>query len=145
MATATIKDQQIIDAIKAAINTIAAGAEYYTTLTAYDSEPSPIDDGVNIHEGDEEIIGSVSSGTIHDCRLPVYLDIVLKNADAANIRKAKADVLKCLYNTNMLGGLAFNIQHIRTETNLLDQNGNLIAHRRIVIEVYYRKNAFSLA
>ena len=147
MAKPSIIDQEIIDALKTTIGAIAAGAEYYSTLSGkvYDSNPTPITDGVNLSEGDEEITESESSGTLHDCRLPINIDIVEINANAANIRKTKADILKAIRLSNNLGlgTKVYDIKHISTAANVPDQQGNLIAHRRILIDVYYRKNVFS--
>ena len=148
MAKPSIIDQEIIDALKTTIGAIAAGADYYSTLTGkvYDSNPTEITDGVNLSEGDEEITENESSGSLHDCRLPINIDIVELNANAANIRKTKADILKAIRLSNNLGltTKVWDIKHTGTQANVPDQQGNLIAHRRIMIDVYYRKNAFSI-
>ncbi|MFA5803671.1 MAG: hypothetical protein WC879_03415 [Melioribacteraceae bacterium] len=148
MAKPSTIDQEIIDALKTTISAIAAGTEYYSTLSGkvYDSSAAPITDGVNLSEGDEEISESESSASLHYCRLPVLIDIVELNANAANIRKTKADILKAIRLSNNLGltNKVYDIKHISTQANVPDQQGNLIAHRRIQIDVYYRKNAFSI-
>lgn len=148
MAKPSIIDQEIIDALKTTIGAIVAGNDYYSTLAGkvYDNNPTPIADGVNLSEGDEEITEVESSGSLHDCKLSVNIDIVEINANAANIRKTKADVLKAIRLSNNLSLITkvWDIKHTGTQANVPDQQGNLIAHRRIMIDVYYRKNAFSI-
>lgn len=147
MAKPSIIDQDIMDALKTTIGAITLGDNYYSTLSGkvYDTNPAPITDGVNLSEADEEITENESSGSLHDCRLSINIDIVEINANAANIRKTKADILKAIRLSNNLGltTKVWDVKHTGTQANVPDQQGNLIAHRRLMIDVYYRKNAFS--
>ena len=149
MSKSLTPDQAIIDAIMARFKTIAAGDNYYTTFgdNVFDSRTEPLDDselpGITIHDADEPVEID-NAENFHTCKITVFIDVIVaKNPAASDIRKAKNDILKSIGTDITWSGLAVITKHITTASNLVNQQGDLVANRRIQIEITYRKPAWS--
>ena len=148
MAKPTAYDALIVAAIKTAFETLkTASAEYNVTAkSVFDSNPAPIAEGeqpvYNISEADEDLLQQDSSLTYDDNNLQIYVDILATTA--AQCRQMKADAKK-LIKANLQWGYSWILttRYITTQRNVIDQLGNLIANRRIIIEVQYRQTAWS--
>jgi hypothetical protein len=144
-------DQSIINAMMARFKAITAGTDYYTTFgnNVFDNKKDPFDasqmPGINLHERntDPQID---NSQTKHTCTMSIDIDIVmLEEVDDTAIRQAAADVLKSIGSDVTWSGLAFNTHHTNTTSDVQNQQGDVVANRRITIEIIYRKNAWSIA
>ena len=144
MALPTLYDQIIIDAIKAAL-AVTAGVNYHVTpLKIFDSQPAPIAQDempcYNVLDDNDDFLQTDSSQTIDDYTLTGFIDILA--ADAATARKMRADACKVI-KANRTWGLAnvLDTKIVGIRTNVIDQIGNLVANKRIEIEVQYRQSA----
>ena len=149
MALPTLHDNLIITAIKTAFDALkVASANYHVIAkSVFDSYAAPITDterpAYNISEGDEDFLQEDASSTIHDNKLQVYIDIIADSA--SDCRKMKADALKII-KANLQWGYTswiLTTSYVTTQRNAIDHLGNLVASRRIIIEVQYRKTAWS--
>jgi hypothetical protein len=123
---------------------ITAGSTYnytYAGLVEVNAAAG-MDEGVNIRKGDEEPLYKDSSKTYEYCKTPIEIDVITKN-NLKDPDLVVADLLKSIGTDVFFSGTAINTEYINTLSNVPDQEGNLIAHRRIQIEVHYRKNAWS--
>jgi hypothetical protein len=150
MALPTLHDNLIITAIKTAFETLktAQAATYHITAkSVFDTNAATIVDterpAYNISEGDEEFLQEDASSTVHDNKIQVYIDLI---ADTVlELRKMKADAMKVI-KANLQWGYSswiLTTYYVTTLRNVVDHQGNLIADRRIIIEVQYRKTAWS--
>ena len=156
MALPTIKNNQIIAAIKSRLEAIAAGANYYYTLDdVFDNKPGMADlyanstniKVANIRDTFYEKIGeaSESSKQIHDITMTVEIDLVYKGSDAAAvIRKMDADVQKAIAQDIYWGALAFDTNYISSQINRMDAYGRIISDLTLTINIQYRKDAWSV-
>ena len=145
MAKPVAVDEQILDAMKTRFNAITTGSDYNYTYAnkVYKKSQSPIDEGVNISKGEENVEQLESSLSLHHCTMMVNIDLIDINADVDKVPLMEADILKSVGTDITWSGKAFNTKHISSEDNPQDQQGNAVGHRRITLEVQYRKNAFS--
>lgn len=151
MSLPQIKDQEIIDAVKARFNSIVAGDNYYYSYAdkVFDNKPNPFEEEnlieINLIDGNEDLLAEQDSTTVlHDLSLDVGIEISLAGTDAVdNRRKIKADILKSIGTDVTWGGLAITTEFEGNENNPIDQMGNKVADLRINISISYRKNAWS--
>jgi len=146
MSLPATTDNDIIQAMKTRFAAITAGANYHTTFAnVYDNNSALLTSAecpaINLLDGDEETLELESSGVLATCKLPVDIDVVMVGSTPANVRKAKADVIKSIF-TDLKWGIAncYDTKIIGVTNNVADQEGNLVANRRIRCEVFYRKN-----
>lgn len=148
MSLPTLHDNLIITAIKTAFEALKTSSANYHVIakSVFDSNAAPITDAerpaYNISEGDEDFLGEDASSTIHDNKLQVYIDIIADSA--SDCRKMKADAKKII-KANLQWGYNWILTtyYVTTQRNVIDHLGNLIASRRIIIEVQYRQTAWS--
>jgi hypothetical protein len=151
MALASIKDHEIIEAMKTRFKAIAAGADYYYTYKHvtdwYTGAYNKTSDSPSLDiKDDEESLLEVqeSSETLHDIDMLVHVDIMCHGKNhVENIRKMKADILKNINTDLTWGGLAFHTTFISSERNVIDQLGRKVSDMRISIGIHFRKNAWS--
>lgn len=143
MAKPVAVDEQVLDAMKTRYGAIT-GSEYNFTYAnkVFKRAQSPIDEGINITKGDENIEQLESSLSLHHNTMMINIDIVGINNNADNVPLMEADIIKSTGTDITWGGKAYNTKLISKEENPQDQQGNLVAHRRITLEVQYRENAF---
>jgi len=145
MSTPTNSAATFADSLKTRFALITAGAEYNYTYAnlVYVNHAAALDEGVNIKKGEEEKLFEDSSKTYHYCRAPIEIDVVTKNG-SKNPDLVVADLLKSIASNLSFSNTAINTNYLNTISDVPDQEGNLIAHRRIQIEVIFRKNAWSV-
>ncbi len=148
MSLPTLHDNLIITAIVTAFNTLkTASADYHVVAKkVLDSNVTPVSEterpAYNISEGDEEFLQEDSSSTFHDNRLTVNIDLIADSA--SDCRKMKADAMKIIKaNLKWTLNWVLTTRYLTTQKNVIDHLGNLVANRRIIIEVQYRKTAWS--
>lgn len=151
MALPDIKDDTIIAAIKTRLAAITAGSNYYTTFdkvvdnmpgnASFDKDYTKI---INIRETNDVLLDEqISDGTtLHDIGLDIDIDVIAKDAAAANLRKMKADILKSINTDLTWSGNAFHTTYRGSQRNKTDQFGSKIADLTISITVLYRKAAW---
>lgn len=153
MAKPTIDDHNIIEKIKTKISAIVAGADYYYTYASsnvsdwYSGEPNlkNHDYWIDVKDNEEDMLEILeSSDTLHDLNLMIDIDITAVGTRKDNIRKMKADILKCIGNNRTWDGLAFDTRYLGHFRNAVDHTLRKVADLRIRIEVQYRKNAWSI-
>lgn len=153
MSLPTLKDDQIIQAIKTRFSAITAGGDYnYSYPKVYDNFPNiaaiEADTliAINIRETDEALDGTreLVNDTLHDIRFTVLIDIVGRGYTAAQIRKMKGDIYKSIGQDLTWGGLAFHTEFVNARRNGRDAYGNIISDWTIEIDIIFRKNAWSL-
>lgn len=123
--------------------TIGDDYNYSYTSFVFVNSAAPIEEGINIKKGEEVPLFKDSSETLEYCKTPIDIDVITKN----NLKDADlvvADLLKSIGLNKNLSGNAMNTIHITTLSNVPDQQGNLIAHRRIQIEIYFRRTCFGI-
>lgn len=131
------------ESLKDQIKAISDLNEYnYTYTKVYTNSAAPIDEGINITKGEEIKLFKDSSETLEYCKTPIVIDIMDKNK-TKNVGLVVSDILKLIGSNHTFSGLAINSEYINTESDVTDQQGNLIATRRINIEVFYKKNIWS--
>lgn len=132
------------DLLKSRFLLITAGSSYNYTYAnlVYTNHAAPLDEGVNILKGTEEKLFQDSSKTYDYCKAPIDIDVMTKN-NLKDPDLVVADLLKSIGSNASFTGTAINTEYINTLSNVPDQEGNLIAHRRVQIEVYFRKIAWS--
>ena len=148
MAKPTQYDNLIITAIKTAFDALKTSSANYhvVALKVWDSNAAPVTDderpAYNISEGDEDFLQEDASSTVHDNKLQVYIDIIADSP--SDCRKMKADAKKII-KANLQWGVNWILTtyYVTTQKNVIDHLGNLIASRRIIIEVQYRQTAWS--
>ena len=148
MSRPTVHDDLIITAVRTAFNVLkTASADYHVVAKKiYDSENAPIGPNdrpaYNIAEGDEQFLQEDASRVYHDNTLQINIDIIASSA--SECRKMKADAMKII-KANLNWGLSWVLEsrYLTTQRNVIDHLGNLVAERRIIIEVQYRKTAWS--
>lgn len=141
-------DNEIIAAIIAAFDTLKTASADYNIVAkkVYDSNAAPISSNdrpaYNISEGDEQFLQEDSSLTFHDNSLQVNIDII--SDSASECRQMKADAMKII-KANLKWGKDWILttKYLATQRNVIDHLGMLVAARRIIIEVQYRKTAWS--
>lgn len=152
MAKPSIQDDTIIAAIKTRLEAITSGADYYTTFDdVYDNFPNiaSIEKAstkiINLRDLSEDKIGEASEASqqLDDIDMLVEIDIVAKGAEAVNIRKMKADILKSIGTDLTWSAAAFHTRYISSQRNSKDAYGNFISDLTITIGIQYRKNAWS--
>jgi hypothetical protein len=152
MSLPTIIDHEIITAMKTAFTAVTAGTEYYNTFSAvydnfpgdYSKYPAGKNKIINIRESSDDLAMVQTSGDLlHDILLTIDIDIIAKNTAAADLRKMKADVLKCIGNNDTWGGRAFYTNYQGMTRNKTNHMGDLISDCTITIAIHYRKNAWS--
>lgn len=139
MSAPTHKGKTILDAMKTRWAAITAGSNYnytYTNLVKI-SPASPQSEGVYINPGTDDVGDEESSGSISDFTMPVNIDLVQIN-DTKDAYLMEADILKSTRTDLTWGGLAIHTKHVNSYNNPSDQEGNLIASRRVQLEVLYR-------
>jgi hypothetical protein len=148
MATPTIKDDEILDAIKTRLEAITTtGGSYYNTFTnkVFKNKPTPMEaTGINIRDDSDVLAGSlVSSADLEDIEFDVEIDVVAIGADLQNILKIKADILKSIGTDLAFSGKAYHTQYVGYTRNKFDQLGNKLGDLTIRIKIWYRKTAWS--
>lgn len=153
MALPTLKDNQIIQAIKTRFEAITAGSDYnYAYEKVYDNFPgiAAIEGDklrvLNIRETDETLNGNrdQSSYPLQDIRLTVLIDIVGRGYNPAELRKMKSDILKSIGQDDTWGGLAIQTYFVSARRNGRDAYENIISDWTIEIDIVYRKTEWSL-
>ena len=155
MPTPSIKDDTIIQAVKARFAAIVttAGNYFYNYPKVYDviagrsAIPENVTRAINIRDVSDEFLqeSSESSDSLHDIRLNLEIDILVRNHSASDLRKIKADLLKSIGTDLKWGGLAFNTVYLNSQRNRRDAYGEVISDLTISIEIYYRKTAWSVS
>jgi hypothetical protein len=145
MATPINTAADFSETLKTQFSAIAAGVNYnysYSGL-AFVNAASPIAEGINIKKGEEQFLFEDSSSTYHYCKVPIDIDIITKD-NLKNPDLVVADLLKSIGLNKSFSGTAIGTAYINTLSDVPDQQGNLIAHRRIQIEIIFRKTAFGV-
>ena len=152
MAKPDITDNTIMAAIKTRFEAITAGSDYYTTFEkVYDNFPNvaSIEKAntkiINLRDVSDDKIGEASEASqqLDDIDMLVEIDVIARGAEAANIRKMKADILKSIGTDLTWSAAAFKTRYIGSQRNRKDIYGNIISDLTITIGIQYRKNAWS--
>lgn len=153
MPLPTLKDNQIIQAIKTRFESITAGSEYnYTYDVVYDNFPgvAAIEESktkiINLRENNEALDGTreQANDTLHDIRFNVFIDLIGRGYSAAELRKMKSDILKSIGQDLTWGAIAFHTEFVNARRNGRDAFDNVISDWTIEIDIIFRKNAWSL-
>jgi hypothetical protein len=154
MSLPTLKDNEIIQAIKTRFESIVStGGEYnYNYEKVYDNFPNVAaiegDDlrVINIRENNEALDGTREqvNDTLHDIRFTVLIDIIGRGYTAAEIRKMKSDIYKSIGQDLTWGALAFHTEFVNARRNGRDAYENIISDWTIEIDIIFRKNQWSM-
>lgn len=152
MSLPSVKDNEIIQALKTRLGSIQTGSNYkFTPNTVFDNFPDIAAYGedesyvLNIRDvSDENSLESISSDDLQDISLGVEIDIVARGFTPAQVREMKADVLKAIGSDTTFGGLAFHTKYLGAQKNKRDAYGQVITGWTIMIEIHYRKTAWSI-
>lgn len=139
------KGEQILEAMKTRFALIATGVDYNYTYAGIVliSPASPQTGGVYINPGSDNIDDSEISMSLQDITMPVNIDLVEING-VMDRYLMEADILKSIAQDKTFGGLCWYLKHTESHNDPANQQGDFVCHRRIVVEVTYRKNAFSI-
>ena len=144
MSLPSKKNVDISKAVQTRFKAITAGVDYnYAYANVYLNMESPITSGINITCGDEEPLFADTSETLQHCKTSITIDVIENDESTREVDKQVADLLKSIGTDITWSGLAYNTTHINTYSNVLNQQGEKIANRRIEIEVQYQKNKWS--
>lgn len=153
MALPTLKDNEIIQAIKTRFEAITQGTEYnFTPEKVYDNFPdaAAIEKDklyiLNIRETNETLndVREGPSYPLQDIRFTVLIDIITRGYTAAQVRKIKSDIYKSIGQDDTWGGLAIQTYFVNARRNGRDAYENVISDWSIEIDIVYRKNEWSL-
>lgn len=139
------KASSFSDTLKTQFAAIVTGNDYNYTYASlvFINSASPIEEGINIKKGEEVPLFKDSSETLEYCKTPVDIDIMTKN-NLKDPDLVVADLLKSIGLNKSFSGNAMNTIHVNTLSDVPDQQGNLIAHRRIQIEIYFQRTCFGI-
>lgn len=153
MALPTLKDNEIIQAIKTRFSAITAGADYnYAPEKVYDNFPSvaAIESDktyiINLRENNESLYDTREqvNDTLHDISFNILIDIIGRGYNPAELRKMKSDIYKSIGQDLTWSGLAFHTMFVNARRNGRDAYENIISDWTIEIEIIFRKNAWSV-
>lgn len=151
MSLASVKDNDIIQELKTMLEAIEEGDDYRHTpdavfdnfpeIAAYNEDESYV---INLRDvSDENSLESISDDSLHDIALGVEIDIVTRSYTPAQVREMKADILKAIGADLTIGGNAFHTRYLGAQKNKRDAYGQVITGWTIMIEIHYRKIAWS--
>ena len=144
MSAPVNKSAVIVELLKTRFAAIVAGSSYNYTYSGlvFTNATAPIDEGININKGNEDLLFKDSSATFEYCKAPVTIDVVTKN-NLKDPDLVVADIQKSIGTDTTVSSNAIGIVYLNTQSDVPDQQGNLIAVRRINIEIFFRKTIWS--
>jgi len=146
-----LKRQQIMDALKARMQTILTANGYYTNLGSkvFDYKSTTFNDNdldaINLRDETNNLIDELASGQNEwDLNLDVEIDILFKKGGTSitEARKGISDVKKAIGgggNDITFGGLAYKT-NFASDTLIHEQDEAVIVGARIRVRIRYRTN-----
>jgi hypothetical protein len=149
MATPSITDDQILDALVTRLSAIVStGGEYYNTFTGivHKNLAAPLEvTAINVRVKSDNLAGTgVSNVGLDDIEMKVNIDIAAVGDDLPNILKFKADILKAIGTDTTLGGLVFDTKYIGYNRYREHLHRHKFGQVTIHLKVLYRRNAWSV-